>query len=172
GVIDSTGGPFGAHVTNNETQMYPDRGYDDDSLYYFMSTPGYSIQQDSAQDMNIIMSFVEVPDPTPTTVVELRYALLVSDKGEDSLKYIANKMKNAMAGDANGNGEVTVSDVVYLINALFKGGPAPWKAYADTNGDGAIGVSDVVYLINALFKGGPKSKLIWCQQRPWLNWPE
>jgi len=29
------------------------------------------------------------------------------------------------AGEANCNGKVTVSDVVYLVNYLFKGGPLP-----------------------------------------------
>lgn len=59
-------------------------------------------------------------------------------------------------GDANGDGKVTVSDVVYLINYLFKGGPGPipWEA-GEANCDGKITVSDVVYLINYLFKGGP-----------------
>jgi len=59
-------------------------------------------------------------------------------------------------GDANGDGKLSVSDVVYLINYLFKGGPAPipWEA-GEANCDGKISVSDVVYLINYLFKGGP-----------------
>jgi hypothetical protein len=60
-------------------------------------------------------------------------------------------------GDANADGKVTVSDVVYLINYLFKGGPAP-KPFeaAEANCDGKVTVSDVVYLINYLFKGGPQ----------------
>jgi hypothetical protein len=59
-------------------------------------------------------------------------------------------------GDTNGDGEVSVSDVVYLISYLFKGGPSPVRDYAaDSNCDGEINVSDVIYLINYLFKGGP-----------------
>jgi len=62
------------------------------------------------------------------------------------------------SGDANGDCKVTVSDVVYIINYLFKGGPAPKPLkVADTNCDGKVTVSDVVYLINYLFKGGPPS---------------
>jgi hypothetical protein len=59
-------------------------------------------------------------------------------------------------GDANADGSVSVSDVVYLINYLFKGGPAPkpWES-GEANCDGNVSVSDVVYLINYLFKGGP-----------------
>jgi hypothetical protein len=61
-----------------------------------------------------------------------------------------------ICGNANGDEKVSVSDVVYLINYLFKGGPAPVPIQAaDANGDGKVTVSDAVYLINYLFKGGP-----------------
>jgi Dockerin type I domain/Fibronectin type III domain/Putative Ig domain len=59
-----------------------------------------------------------------------------------------------LAGDANGDGQVTVGDVFYLINYLFAGGPAP-KGSGDANGDGQVTVADVFYLINYLFAGGP-----------------
>jgi ankyrin repeat protein len=60
-----------------------------------------------------------------------------------------------LRGDANMDGKKTVSDVVFLINYLFKGGPAPNPVYlGDVNCDGKTTVSDVVYLINYLFKGG------------------
>jgi hypothetical protein len=66
-----------------------------------------------------------------------------------------------LSGDANGSGAVTVSDVIYIINFLFKGGPYPVDGdgneslvSGDANCDQKITVSDVVYLINFLFKGG------------------
>jgi len=59
-------------------------------------------------------------------------------------------------GDANGDGVINSADVVYLINYLFKGGPAPEPLQAgDVNCDEIINSADVVYLINYLFKGGP-----------------
>ena len=62
-----------------------------------------------------------------------------------------------LRGDVNADKKLTVSDVMYLINYLFKGGPAPMpiKTSGDVNCDGQVTVSDVVYLINYLFKGGP-----------------
>ena len=66
----------------------------------------------------------------------------------------ANNAPN-IAGDANSDGSVTIADVVYLVNYLFKGGPAPepyWKG--DANGDCKVTASDIVYLINYLMKGG------------------
>jgi hypothetical protein len=59
-------------------------------------------------------------------------------------------------GDADYDMDVDVSDVVYLINYLFKGGPAPYPLVAaDVDGDCDRDISDVIYLINYLFKGGP-----------------
>ena len=61
-----------------------------------------------------------------------------------------------LRGDANMDKKTSVSDVIFLINYLFKGGPAPIPEYlGDVNCDGKVTVSDVVYLINYLFKGGP-----------------
>ncbi len=58
-------------------------------------------------------------------------------------------------GDANNDSRVSVSDVVYLVNYLFKGGPPPTPLIAaNVNCDTSVSVSDVVYLINYLFKGG------------------
>jgi len=58
-------------------------------------------------------------------------------------------------GDANEDGVIDIGDVVYLLEYLFKGGPAPDPLEAgDTNCDGLVNIGDVVYLINYLFKGG------------------
>ena len=59
-------------------------------------------------------------------------------------------------GDANYDGVINVADVVYLINFVFKGGPAPIPyASGEVNGDAQINLADAVYLINYIFKGGP-----------------
>jgi CSLREA domain-containing protein len=66
----------------------------------------------------------------------------------------AGAVERVVGGDVNGDGAVNVSDIFYLINFLFAGGPVP-IGEADMNGDGAVNVSDVFYLINTLFAGGP-----------------
>lgn len=61
-----------------------------------------------------------------------------------------------IAGDANRDSLVDVADVVFLINYLYQGGPAPTpKAAGDVNADCVVDVSDIIYLINYLYKGGP-----------------
>ncbi|HEX9916799.1 MAG TPA: dockerin type I repeat-containing protein [candidate division Zixibacteria bacterium] len=151
---DTSFTPFGAHVLSNATQIGPFGGYNDDSLYKYMSTPGWSVESDSAQNMNILVSGIELIDPPPTTQVTMKYALLVTDQDKADFESLATQLGRAKCGDANVDGNVTVSDVVYLINYLFKGGPEPWMYFSDASGDGKISVSDAVYLINYLFKGG------------------
>jgi len=72
---------------------------------------------------------------------------------------ITNTVRNRIytRGDVNSDWKLNVSDIIYLINYLFKGGPPPVGGLmiGDVNCDGKVTVSDVVYLINYLFKGGP-----------------
>ena len=61
-----------------------------------------------------------------------------------------------ICGDANDDGSVNVGDAVFIINYVFKGGPAPDPlCIGDANGDGDLNVGDGVYLVNYVFKGGP-----------------
>lgn len=60
-----------------------------------------------------------------------------------------------ITGDANGDGNINVSDAVYIINYVFIGGAAPDPIESgDANCDGSVNVSDSVYIINYIFTGG------------------
>ena len=62
-----------------------------------------------------------------------------------------------VCGDANADAAINLADAVYLINYVFKGGPAPDPPEAgDANCDDAVNLADAVYLINYVFKGGPE----------------
>ncbi|MCK4856404.1 MAG: dockerin type I repeat-containing protein, partial [candidate division Zixibacteria bacterium] len=62
-----------------------------------------------------------------------------------------------VCGDADGNGMVNVADVVYLIDYIFAGGPAPNPLLAgDVDCNAMVNIADVVYLINYIFGGGPE----------------
>jgi hypothetical protein len=70
-----------------------------------------------------------------------------------------------ICGDANCSGgdeftpPVDIDDVVFLINFVFGGGPAPCPLAAGdancSNGDTPVDIDDIVYLINYVFNGGP-----------------
>ena len=59
-------------------------------------------------------------------------------------------------GDANGDLVINITDIMYMINYLFRRGPAPVSfETGDANCDGDLGILDVVCLINYLYKNGP-----------------
>ncbi len=59
-------------------------------------------------------------------------------------------------GDASHDGVIDISDVIYLIDYLYKSGPAPVPLEcANVSGDEIVDISDAVYLLNYLFKHGP-----------------
>jgi hypothetical protein len=61
-------------------------------------------------------------------------------------------------GDTNDNGEITASDIIALVNYVFKAGPDPlpvWRS-GDANCDGSVTGADVIVLVNFVFKGGPQ----------------
>ncbi|MCB2230942.1 M4 family metallopeptidase [bacterium] len=62
-----------------------------------------------------------------------------------------------ICGDVNNNQEgPDLSDLIYLVNYLFSGGPAPaFMGAADATGEGDVDLSDLIALVNYLFSGGP-----------------
>lgn len=62
----------------------------------------------------------------------------------------------AKAGDVTGDGIINLSDIVSIVNFLFKSAPAPSPlCRANVTGDANVNLSDIVYLINFIFKSGP-----------------
>lgn len=59
-------------------------------------------------------------------------------------------------GDANGDDDVNIGDVVFIISYIFSGGGAPDPLEsAECNCDGDVNIGDAVWLINYIFSGGP-----------------
>jgi hypothetical protein len=67
-------------------------------------------------------------------------------------------------GDANNDGNVDVSDAVYIINFAFVAGfpePVPEYDAGDANCDGIVDVSDAVFIINYAFVPGSPEPPCW-----------
>jgi len=62
-----------------------------------------------------------------------------------------------LPGDANADKKILLSDVVYIINYIFKNGPVPKINIlsGDANCNNKVNLVDAVFLINFLFKNGP-----------------
>jgi serine protease len=58
-------------------------------------------------------------------------------------------------GDANNDGALNILDATYIINYLYKNGPAPYHdCLADANCDCTINILDATEIINYLYKNG------------------
>ena len=59
-------------------------------------------------------------------------------------------------GDANFDGLVNITDMVYMIQYIFNSGPQPQPVISsgDFDGDCLISITDAVYGINYVFEGG------------------
>jgi hypothetical protein len=150
-----------------------------DTIYGLMTgNDGFSTATlDSCEDLTTLVTF-DVYDLAPfdtMCVVKILTSSRDDQNGQDLISYVvaANAFIDAhqdiactapptpcdcTPGDANNDGAVNVGDAVYMINYVFKSGPAP-TPYAvcsgDANCDCQANVGDAVYIINYVFKSGP-----------------
>jgi len=100
-----------------------------------------------------------------TTTNQMKVRLAVQDlslasyveAGLDDFQVFATDV-SAKAGDANGSGgNPNLTDIIYLVNYIFKGGPKPDPSCrGDANASGGNpNLADIIYLVNYVFKGGP-----------------
>ncbi len=98
---------------------------------------------------------------TPDFSATFPFTVVVQDAGGPAKKDTVNVSITIsdppyICGDPNHSGNVNISDVVYLINYIFSGGPAPIPVISgDANCSLNVNISDAVYLINYVFSGGP-----------------
>jgi 4-amino-4-deoxy-L-arabinose transferase-like glycosyltransferase len=58
--------------------------------------------------------------------------------------------------DITGDGIFDVSDLLYLTNYLYKGGPQPRPLQnANVNCDETVNIADLIYLVNYIYRDGP-----------------
>ncbi len=64
----------------------------------------------------------------------------------------------SFTGDINESGMITASDIIALVNFVFRSGtePAPCTAAGDADCNGAVSSQDIVSLVSFVFKGGPR----------------
>ena len=65
-------------------------------------------------------------------------------------------VRTNIRGDADNTGQINILDAAYIINYLYKEGPAPITLKAgDADSDETLSLLDVTFLINYLYKDGP-----------------
>ena len=169
---------IGGWVLDNPTYIYPDNGYDNDSLWnitQILAQGQYRLWTGAAEDLSggvLIYRNATVNGATNDT---LKFVVVIAGTRNGGVAGLNTAVDKAQAwicahnlapgadicsacacGDADNNGIITISDAVYLINYIFAGGPAPAQlCLGDADGNAIITISDAVFLINYIFAGGP-----------------
>ena len=65
-----------------------------------------------------------------------------------SLMVVSANAQSLMVGDANSDGKVDVSDVVFVVDRILS--DESYMGSCDVNYDGSVDISDVVALVNKL----------------------
>lgn len=185
---------------NNAFYVWPNAGFCDstgtypgyefyglDSLYALMTTPQYRWPTDINADSND-MSLLIVGPPFSLNPGEKHIEIWI-DFGRNLqdgltweqwyhkiLRYAGFYRGDVNASDTLELPAMDISDLVYLINYKFKGGPAPlpFADQGDVDGKGPYGskdipcdkidplsprssvdLADIIYLINYVYRGGP-----------------
>jgi hypothetical protein len=157
-----------------------DRVYDGqyvDSLKYWMENLGWGIDNDTTpEDKSIFIA--DAPFDLPAGGIHLEKWLKwgsasAGDVAWKHFLYNVLHQEGFYRGDVNKSGKLDVTDVVYTINYLFKGGAKPieFEDQADVTNDKLVTVTDVVYMINFLFKGGPApiDRNRWLDNSPYVD---
>jgi len=128
-----------------------------------ITTPGSNyLQPDTGVILNLYMHIGTPPTNNETliiqdTVLSGRYFELGSVYSNYVPVVVPGEISVAVCsrGDANFDELVNILDVTFLINYLYKSGPAPELYCGDADANGMLNILDVTYLINYLYKDGP-----------------
>jgi M6 family metalloprotease-like protein len=169
--IDVTTGPFNAYVVHFD-HYYNWPPMPTSELIW---CPGFGVHE-SGEDLMSVMTYFYDYTVEPGDTLNIFTVLTTVKTG--TVEQLLGNLQEAkqwtndhiialpapyVCGDANGDGQANVGDAVYLINFVFKGGPAPDPlCVGDANDDNGTNVGDAVYLINFVFKGGPAPMTTCC----------
>jgi hypothetical protein len=171
---------YGAYTEDNYAWVYPAGGFVPEELDSMMTAnAGYVLESDSLDtDLHTVMTFRSNYTLTPdkTLIVfsclisgRLGYAEFIAS-AEGCHQWYSDHLKppTCCMGEIRGNvdydpaDDIDIGDLVYLVDYMFTGGPAPlcWLE-ADVNGSGGnssgsvdIDISDLVLLVDFMFTGG------------------
>ncbi len=98
---------------------------------------------------------VSANDHAPTILNLLGLELPDAMDGSSLADLFRGRLPAFRPGDSNVDSDINLSDAVYTLDHLFRGGPNLCAAAADTNGDLQVSLSDPIYLLYHLFQDGP-----------------
>lgn len=162
----------GGFVWDNARYVQPLRTYRADTLWSKMNAVTKFESMPIVGDLNSVI-VAGVHESVLSPVDSFKFVIVLAGQlsgNLDGMKTIVDKAKTFycqhissdqagcpqyICGDADGSGQISISDAVFLINYIFGGGPAPSPILAgDSDCNQAVTISDAVILINYIFGGG------------------
>jgi len=167
--------PYGYYLADNLLYLYPSMGLVPSEVYEMMSASGFNAYPGTpgAYDYHAVMTYVHDFTLETGDTLEIYAALVTVENGP--IEFLLAGVDKAGAwmldhlraecggccvppirGNADGAGDVNVSDLTFLVGYLFQGAEAPpCEDEGDVDGSGATNVSDLTFLVAYLFQGGP-----------------
>jgi hypothetical protein len=106
-------------------------------------------------DITNRIATISTPDASWVGSETITFTAADPELASDSDPATFTALATYLCGDANGDDQQNVSDAVYIINWVFKGGSAPEPLEAgDADCNGTNNISDAVRIVNWVFKGG------------------
>jgi hypothetical protein len=173
-VNGSVGSLYGAYTRDNSQQVYPLGSFAPDSVWKYMAVDGFSISDSVDSDLHAVASFLWDFDLTANDTVKV-YKCLVTGK-DGKTQFVADVAECyawgydqgffpdagccKIRGDIDHSGQlpIDIGDLVWLVDYMFTGGPAPecWdEGDVDASGAEPIDIGDLVWLVDYMFTGGP-----------------
>jgi len=137
---------------------YTDAAYVGDGIYIDDIYPANGFVNETLISSNITDNFYTFVDKPAGVYYYKVKAMDAENQWSDYSDMAATTVvRPYVCGDADGNEEVNILDIVYLINYKYKGGFAPEPMEAgDADGIPPVNILDIVYLINYKYKSGPE----------------
>ena len=133
-------------IEGMECRRFAYIGEDGEPLAYITEGIGF----DSRDMGDLLTPFTRKPDPTADHQEYWGLSHVIKD-GEIIYKGMRydDSLFGGVAGDVNGDGQLTIADVTSLIDLLLQGNPS-FKLSADLDGSGSLTIRDVTALIDLL----------------------
>ena len=156
---------------DNDLYVYPDNNFENDQFWTLIDN-GAGATVTAGKDLSSIVVVARDVVINGAAADTFSFSIILAGSQEANVQANLTKGKNfmcqyiaepgactapsCMCGDSDNNGIWTISDAVFLISYIFKGGPAPAQScLGDADGNGIITISDVVFMIGYIFAGGP-----------------
>ncbi|MDH4035541.1 MAG: glycoside hydrolase, partial [candidate division Zixibacteria bacterium] len=127
---------------------------------YVSTDPAFTPGPNTVTYSGLTTSELALPNPLQPDILTYWKVEAIDGASNSSESVVFTVTNSSLAcGDVDGDGgpDVTIADLVYMVDYMFNDGPPPpVMAAADVDGSGGdIDIADLVYMVDYMFNGGP-----------------